>query len=146
MLCAIYTSSCASIKSAQRSCSALNINYVNNVPSKQGGREGIFSITNTGKVPVDLPLERGGSNHIHSQYAIPEEWSSSKGGWRMFNPVLAEVAGWNARMTVKPGRTRKIAYHANGLFDGGLPAGDIQYSIVVIDLAGCKYRSAPFKG
>lgn len=145
----LNASSCVSVKSAQSSCSTLNIIYVDNVPSEQGGREGIFSITNTGKTPVNLPLELGSSHHIHSQYAIPEEKSSSNDSWRMFNPVLAEVAGWNARMIVKPDQTKNIFYYANGLFDDGPPVGDSvgdkEYSIVIMDLAGCSYRSEPFK-
>lgn len=48
-------------------------------------------------------------------------------------------------MTIKPGQTKKIAYYANGLFYGGPSDGDKEYSIVVTDLAGCTYRSEPFK-
>jgi hypothetical protein len=145
MLCLVNASSCATKKSAPRNCSTLNIIYVDNVPGEQGDREGIFSIKNTGKVPVNLPLESGSNHHIHSQYATPEERSSSNGSWRMFNPVLEEVLGWRTRMIVKPGQTKKIAYHANGLFYGGPLRGGMEYSIIVKDLAGCTYRSAPFK-
>jgi hypothetical protein len=133
------------MKSAPGSCSALNIIYADNLPGEQGDREGIFSITNVGEVSVNLPLEWGSGLHIHSQYATPEERSSSDANWRTFNPVLEEVLGWRASMTVKPGQTKKIVYHANGLFYGGEPAGDMEYSIVIKDLAGCTYRSVPFK-
>lgn len=142
----INTSSCATKQSVQKNCSTLDISYVNDVPGTQGvGREGIFSITNTGMESVKLPLDWGSSRHIHTQYATPEERSSSNGSWRMFNPTLQEVMGWSRYMTIKPGQTKKIAYYANGLFLGGAPAGDMEYSIVVTDLAGCTYRSKPFK-
>lgn len=146
MLFLINASSCAIKKSAPISCSTLNIIYVNNVPGEQGvDQEGIFSITNTGKVPVDLGLVPGSSHHIHSQIATTEERSSSNGSWRTFNPALGEVLGWSTHITINPGQTKKIAYYANGLFyEGPLPA-DMEYSIVVTDLAGCTYRSVPFK-
>ncbi len=48
-------------------------------------------------------------------------------------------------MIIKPGQTKKIAYYANGLFYGDPPPGGMEYSIVVTDLAGCSYRSEPFK-
>lgn len=146
ILFSINASSCATTKSVQTSCSTLNISYVNNVPGTQGvGREGIFSVTNTGNVPVKLPLDWGSSRHIHTQYATPEERPSSNGSWRMFNPALEEVMGWSGHMIIKPGQTKKIAYYANGLFYGDPPPGGMEYSIVVTDLAGCSYRSEPFK-
>jgi hypothetical protein len=143
-------SSCATKDMAPRNCSTLNISYLSKVSSEQGVEpKGIFSITNTGKVPVNFPLESGSGWHIHSQYATPEGRSSSNESWRMFNPVLEEVMGWSRRMTIKPGQTKNIAYYANGLFYGdspaGDPAGDMEYSIVIMDLAGCSYRSEPFK-
>ena len=142
----ISASSCATKKSALRNCSTLNIIYVNNVPSEQGvGREGIFSIINTGKVPVSLPLDWGSSHHIHSQYATPEERVSSNDSWQIFNLALEEVMGWRTHMTIRPEHTKKIAYYANGLFNGGPLPGDTEYSIVVTDLSGCTYRSVPFK-
>lgn len=146
MLFLMSASSCVTKKIAPRSCSTLNIVYVNSVPGEQGvDPEGIFSITNTGNVPVNLPLVPGSSHHIHSQIATTEERSSNNGSWRMFNPALEEVMGWSRHMTIKPGQTKNIAYYANGLFYGDPPDGDMEYSIVVTDLAGCTYRSEPFK-
>lgn len=137
-------SSCAIKRSAPNSCSTLDIIYVDNDLGVEGIREGIFSVTNTGRISVKLPLQWGSGRHIDRQYATPEERSSSNGGWRVFNPTLEEVAGWNALLIVKPGQTKKISYHANGLFDESVPANDMEYSIVVRDLAGCAYRSIPF--
>jgi hypothetical protein len=146
ILVLISASSCATKKIAPRRCSTLNIVYLNKALDQEGYWEGIFSITNTGNVRVSLPLEWGSRHSIHSQYATAEKRPSSNGIWRMFNPVLEEVVGWHARMTIKPGQTKNIAYYANGLFYGdSLPEG-IEYSIVVTDLAGCTYRSVPFKG
>jgi hypothetical protein len=139
-------SSCATKEVAPGNCSTLKIVYVNTVPGEQGvDPEGIFSITNTGDVPVKLPLVPGSSRHIHSQIATTEERSSSNDSWRVFNPALQEVMGWSRYMVIKPGQKKDIAYYANGLFYGDPPAGDMEYSIVVTDLAGCMYRSEPFK-
>lgn len=146
ILIPMATASCATNKGASSGCSTLNIIYTDNVLGAHGVREGRFLVTNTGKLPVKLPLEWKTRHHIHTQYATPEERSSSGGSWRIFNPVLEEVMGWSGHMTIKPGQEEKIAYGANGLFDDGPPLPEnMEYSIVIMDLAGCSYRSEPFK-
>lgn len=145
MMWLLSASGCAIKNNVPRSCSTLNVVYLDRVPGENGaGQEGIFSITNAGKVSVRFPLDPGSRKHIHTQYATPEERSSSEGSWRMFNPVLEEVMWWSSYITIKPGQERKITYYANGLFEGNQFPKGFEYSIVVKDLAGCTYRSAPF--
>ena len=134
---------CAPVSSAPRECPTVRVSYVGTAPGEDGGNVGVFSLTNAGTVPVELPLEWQSQRDVHAQYADLQVRPSAGGEWRVANPVLAEVMGWRDRIVIAPGEAVTVAYHANGLFDGR-PTPGMEYAIIVRDIAGCTYRSESF--
>lgn len=142
---AMSFSSCATKSNEALNCPALDISYMGSAPNERGSLVGIFSIANTGKMVVDLPLENEAGDLIHGRYASTEQRSLSSNGWQTFNPLLDEMLAPKAHMTVMPGQRNKFRFDANGLFLSDPQAAGMEYSIVVKDATGCTFRSAPFK-
>lgn len=143
VIVSLALAACAPVSGAPRECSTVRVSYVGTAPGEQGGNVGVFSVANAGNVALELPLEWQSQRDVHSQYADVQMRPFAGGEWRVANPVLAEVAGWEARIAIAPGEAVTVTYHANGLFDAG-PVPGMEYAVTFRDLAGCTYRSGSF--
>lgn len=116
--------------------------YVESTPAADSSF-GIFEVTHIGGPPFHIALD-GSDGHVAARSAVTEQRLKGSPSWRIFNPVLEEVAGPTRSLRVSRGKSQAVVFDANGLFVPGQADGRKEYSVVFRDTNGCEYRSEPF--
>lgn len=142
MAAVFMTASCASSGATGTHCPVVDVRYAGK-QVEAGGRVAVFNVINRGVSPIEFPLERGAKNIIHSRYVSTEQRPSNGGSWKPYNLILDEVMAPVGTIVISPGRVVEFGSDVNGLLLNDNDP-EMEYSVVVKDVAGCVYRSSPF--
>lgn len=141
LMTAVCIAACSTLE-GRTICSEAQVRYVEST-SVAGASVGVFEVTHISGPPIHIALA-GSDGRVAARSAVTEQRPKGSPSWRIFNPVLEEVAGSARSLRVSPGKLQTVRFDANGLFVPGQADGRNEYSVVFRDTNGCEYRSEPF--
>lgn len=138
---ALSSAACSTLD-GHKVCSEAQIRYVESASVAESW-VGRFEVTHMSGPAILIALD-GPDGHVAARSAVTEQRPKGSPSWRIFNPILEEVAGPTRSLRVSRGKPQVVLFDANGLFVPGQADEHKEYSVVFRDINGCEYRSEPF--